>query len=139
MYKYLKFNIIITNKMEKHFNALDKKQASLDHQDWKQVVINPKKNTSAKQGGTKPTKVLSQSQQRETSLLKKAENDDLKHTKITNELRTKIIQGRASQKWKQKDLAQKCNLPVSIINEIESGKAIYNPQHINKIKKILKI
>lgn len=139
MYKYLKYNIIITNKMEKHFNALDKKQASLEHQDWKQVVINPKKNTSAKQGGTKPTKVLSQSQQRETSLLKKAENDDLKHTKITNELRTKIIQGRASQKWKQKDLAQKCNLPVSIINEIESGKAIYNPQHINKIKRILKI
>lgn len=125
--------------MEKHFNALDKKQASLDHQDWKQVVINPKKNTSAKHGGTKPTKVLSQSQQRETSLLKKAENDDLKHTKITNELRTKIIQGRASQKWKQKDLAQKCNLPISVINEIESGKAIYNPQHINKIKRILKI
>ena len=139
MYKYLKYNIIITNKMDKHFNALDKKQASLDHQDWKQVVINPKKNTSAKHGGTKPTKVLSQTQQRETSLLKKAENDDLKHTKITNELRTKIIQARASQKWKQKDLAQKCNLPISVINEIESGKAIYNPQHINKIKKILKI
>ena len=139
MYKYLKYNIIITNKMDKYFNALDKKQASLDHQDWKQVVINPKKNTSVKQGGTKPTKVLSQTQQRETSLLKKAENDDLKHTKITNELRTKIIQGRASQKWKQKDLAQKCNLPISVINEIESGKAIYNPQHINKIKKILKI
>ena len=139
MYKYLKYNIIITNKMDKHFNALDKKQASLDHQDWKQVVINPKKNTSSKQNTSKSTKVLSQTQQRETSLLKKAENDDLKHTKITNELRTKIIQARASQKWKQKDLAQKCNLPISVINEIESGKAIYNPQHINKIKKILKI
>ena len=125
--------------MDKHFNALDKKQARLDHQDWKQVVINPKKNTGAKQNASKSAKVLSQTQQRETSLLKKAENDDLKHTKITNELRTKIIQGRASQKWKQKDLAQKCNLPISVINEIESGKAIYNPQHINKIKRILKI
>ena len=125
--------------MDKHFNSLDKKQASLEHQDWKQVVINPKKNTSAKQNTSKSTKVLSQTQQRETSLLKKAENDDLKHTKITNELRTKIIQGRASQKWKQKDLAQKCNLPISVINDIESGKAIYNPQHINKIKQILKI
>ena len=125
--------------MDHHFNALDKKQASLEHQDWKQVVINPKKNTGAKQNTSKSTKVLSQTQQRETSLLKKAENDDLKHTKITNELRTKIIQGRASHKWKQKDLAQKCNLPISVINEIESGKAIYNPQHINKIKRILKI
>ena len=33
-------------------------------------------------------------------------------------LRTKIIQGRASQKWKQKDLAQKCNLPLQQLDEL---------------------
>ena len=77
-----------------------------------------KKRKIAKQNTSKYTKVVSQSQQRETSLLKKAENEDLKHTKITNELRTKIIQGRASQKWKQKDVTQKCNLPISVINNI---------------------
>ena len=38
-----------------------------------------------------------------------------------------------------KQLAQKCNLPLQIINEIETGKAIYNHQHINKIKRVLKI
>ena len=39
----------------------------------------------------------------------------------------------------QKDLAQKLNIPVKMINEIESGKAIHNPQVISKIKRILNI
>jgi ribosome-binding protein aMBF1 (putative translation factor) len=123
--------------MEKHFNALNKKQASLDHQDWKQVTI--RSTQSISQEKKQCNKKISQAQQKDIKLHKQVEEDNLKHTKITQELRTKIIQGRASHKWKQKDLAQKCNLPVSVINEIESGKAIYNPQHINKIKRILKI
>jgi len=123
--------------MEKHFNTLDKKQTSLDHQDWKQITLRSKQ--SINQEKKQSTKKISQAQQKDIKLHKQVEEDNLKHSKITQELRTKIIQGRASQKWKQKDLAQKCNLPVSVINEIESGKAIYNPQHINKIKRILKI
>ena len=50
--------------------------------------------------------------------MKKADNDDLKHDKITLELRVKIQQGRSAQKWTQKDLANRCNLPVTVINEI---------------------
>ena len=132
--------------MEKHFATLDKKNSklhrestsvSLDHQDWNTVTLKSKK--TIKQENKQNTKKLSQAQQRDNKLLKKAENDELKHDKVPQELRTKIIQKRASLKWKQKDLAQKCNFPVTVINEIESGKAIYNPQHINKIKRILKI
>ena len=114
--------------MDKHF-------AALDHQDWKQVVLS---GTKKKSDSTKPKKI-SQAQQKDIKLHKQVENDELTHKKISQELKTKIIQARSSQKLKQKDLAQKCNLPVSVINEIESGKAIYNPQHINKIKRILKI
>ena len=123
--------------MEKHFNTLSKKQESLDHQDWNQVSLRSRK--SINQEKMKSTKKISQAQQKDIKLHKQVEEDNLKHMKITNELRTKIIQSRASQKWKQKDLAQKCNLPVSVINDIESGKAIYNPQQINKIKRILKL
>tara|TARA_Y100000287_G_C14069915_1_gene280258 strand:- start:6 stop:377 length:372 start_codon:yes stop_codon:yes gene_type:complete len=123
--------------MEKHFDALNKKQTSLDHQDWKQVTLRSKQSIT--QEKKQSTKKISQAQQKDIKLHKQVEEDNLKHTKITQELRTKIIQGRASQKWKQKDLAQKCNLPVSVINEIESGKAIYNPQQINKIKRVLKL
>ena len=132
--------------MDKHFETLDKKNLklknqqqmnTLDHQDWTTVTLKTKK--TIKQENKQTTKKLSQAQQRDNKLLKKAENDELKHDKVPQELRTKIIQTRASLKWKQKDLAQKCNFPVTVINEIESGKAIYNPQHINKIKRVLKI
>ena len=132
--------------MEKHYDVLDKKNLklrnqqqsnTLNHQDWNTVTLKTKK--TIKQENKQNTKKLSQAQQRDNKLLKKAENDELKHDKIPQELRTKIIQTRASLKWKQKDLAQKCNFPVTVINEIESGKAIYNPQHINKIKRVLKI
>jgi ribosome-binding protein aMBF1 (putative translation factor) len=121
--------------MDKHFDSLDKKQVSLEHQNWTPQVIRKKKDNI--DGGSK--KKISQSQQRDNKLMKKADNDDLKHDKITLELRVKIQQGRSSQKWTQKDLANRCNLPVTVINEIESGKAIYNPQQINKIMRILKI
>ena len=132
--------------MDKHYDVLDKKNLKLrnqekstmmDHQDWNTVTLKSKK--TIKQENKQTTKKLSQAQQRDNKLLKKAENDELKHDKVPQELRTKIIQKRASLKWKQKDLAQKCNFPVTVINEIESGKAIYNPQHINKIKRVLKI
>ena len=129
--------------MESHFAVLDKRTAKLSkervtmkHQDWTTVTLNSKK-TREKQDKTS-TK-LSQAQQRDNKLMKKVDNDELKHDKVPQDLRTKIIQKRASLKWKQKDLAQKCNFPVTIINDIESGKAIYNPQHINKIKRVLKL
>ena len=129
--------------MESHFAVLDKRTAKLSkervtmkHQDWTTVTLNSKK-TREKQDKTS-TK-LSQAQQRDNKLMKKVDNDELKHDKVPQDLRTKIIQKRASLKWKQKDLAQQCNFPVTIINDIESGKAIYNPQHINKIKRVLKI
>ncbi len=132
--------------MDKHYDVLDKKNlklinkrksTTLDHQDWNTVTLKTKK--TIKQENKQNTKKLSQAQQRDNKLLKKAENDELKHDKVPQDLRTQIIQKRASLKWKQKDLAQKCNFPVTVINEIESGKAIYNPQHINKIKRILKL
>ena len=132
--------------MDKHYDVLDKKNlklrnqrqsTTLDHQDWNTVTLKTKK--TIKQENKQNTKKLSQAQQRDNKLLKKAENDELKHDKVPQELRTQIIQTRASLKWKQKDLAQKCNFPVTVISEIESGKAIYNPQHINKIKRILKL
>ena len=113
--------------MDKHFDKLD-------HQDWKSVILNPSKNNKIESG-----KKISQEKQKDIKLHKQVENDELVHKKITNELKTKIIQARCSKKLKQKDLANQCNLPVSVINDIESGKAIYNPQQINKIKRILKL
>ena len=115
--------------MDKHF-------AALDHQDWKTVVVKTKQSKAEKQTTTKK---FSEAQQKDIKLLKQVEEDNLKHKKVPPEIRKLIQLRRCELKWTQKDLAQRTNLQVTIINEIETGKAIYNPQHINKIKRVLKL
>ena len=110
----------------------DNPESIFDHQDWKTLIV---KKTKEKPDKNKPkiTKVGDPNVKME----KKIEEGKLEHKKITNELRVQIQQGRASKGLTQKQLANSVNLPQSIINEIESGKAIYNHIHINKIKRFL--
>ena len=42
-----------------------------------------------------------------------------------------------AKKMKQVELAKDANLPVKTINEYESGKAIPNPNILNKISRVL--
>ena len=53
-------------------------------------------------------------------------------------LKNNLINSRVKKKLTQKELANKCNLSIKIIVDIESGKANYNANHINKIKNLLK-
>jgi len=90
-------------------------ESLLDHQDWKQIVIGKKKSKSPeKNKNPENTKLL--------KIEKKADNDELKHDKITKELRTKIQQGRASKGLTQKQLANNVNLPLQKITEIEKSR-----------------
>ena len=107
----------------------------LDHQDWKPVII--RKN--AKQNVESVKKKLNNETLKKISIENKAENDELKHKQITIKLRYSIQKARCNQSLTQKQLAQKVNLSLQIISNIESGKAIYNHQHINKLKRFLKI
>ena len=120
--------------MDKHFNTLDKQ---LDHQDWKPVIV--RTNKSKEEDKKTTTKKLSEAQQKDIKLLKQVEEDNLKHKKVPPEIRKQIQGRRCELKWTQKQLAQRCNFQVTIINDIETGKANYNPQHITKIKRILKL
>ena len=106
----------------------------LDHQDWKDIVTRKKHKKNASN-----TKKVDDTTQKLIKIEKKADNDELKHDKITNVLRVKIQQGRSSKSLTQKQLANNINMPLQKIQEIESGKAIYNAQDINKIKRFLKI
>ena len=106
----------------------------MDHQDWNTIVIRKKKEDkkeSKKNNNSEFSKLK--------SIEKKAEEDNLKHKKISSELKTDIQKARCLNKLTQKELANRVNLPLQIISEIESGKAIYNHQHINKIKRFLKM
>ena len=110
-----------------------------DHQDWKTIIM----NSSLKKRDKGPIVTVTKSKQTSINqtaikLEKKVDNDELKHAKVPDELRIKIIQNRNSKKITQKQLANGVNLPLNTIAEIESGKAIYNHQHINKIKRYLK-
>ena len=113
--------------MEEHFNTLD-------HQDWKTIIIKkPKENVK------NSTKKINNDAQKKISVEKKAEEGDLKQKKITLELRQDIMKARTAKSLTQKQLASYINLPLQIISDIESGKALYNPQHISKIKRYLKL
>jgi len=111
-----------------------------DHQDWKTIIM----NSSLKKKDKGPIVTVTKSKntnfdKNAIQIEKKVENDDLKHIKVADDLRIKIIQSRNSKNLTQKQLANSVNLPLNIISEIESGKAIYNHQNINKIKRFLKI
>lgn len=105
----------------------------MNHQDWKTIVVHKPKSNEKQSNVVKTTPT----QQKHRSIEKKAENDELKHKLITVEMRKTIQQARACKGFTQKELAQKCGFTPKILNEIESGKAIYNANHMNKIKKQL--
>lgn len=108
----------------------------LDHQDWKTLIIHNKKNNKDKNNNKNK---IDANTQKLISIEKKADNDNLKHDKIPNDLRIKIQQARSSKGLTQKQLANQINIPLQKISEIENGKAIYNAKDINKIKRFLKI
>ena len=96
----------------------------MNHQDWTPVVI-------------KKTKTVVT-----TKINNKSDNDldeIEKKTNISLDNRLIIQKARLIHKLSQKQLAQKINVNPIIINEIESGKALYNGQHIGKLKRLLNI
>jgi ribosome-binding protein aMBF1 (putative translation factor) len=109
----------------------------MEHQDWKQYIIHckePLKGTDVKVGSKKQnvpdkSKVMDE----------KIEKGDLKHQKIDPKLSKEIQKHRLSMGLTQKQLANKLSIPSKLINDIETGKALYNGQQISKIKRFLKI
>jgi putative transcription factor len=106
-----------------------------DHQDWKDIVVRKKLDKTIASNAKK----IDNATQNLLSVEKKADNDELKHDKINLELRQNIQKGRSSKGLTQKQLANSINMPLQKIQEIESGKAIYNGKDINRIKRFLKI
>jgi ribosome-binding protein aMBF1 (putative translation factor) len=65
--------------------------------------------------------------------------DMAKKTKYVAKATSDAIRtARCEKKLTQKELAQKCNMDVSIIAEIErGGNCVYNATHVNKIQSVL--
>ena len=106
-----------------------------DHQDWKPVVFkkSDSNNKSKEEKSTTAASSLSS-----VGVYKASGDDDVKKTKsISKNTSQAIISARCEKKMTQKELAQKCNMDVSIINEIERGVCVYNATHVNKIQSVL--
>lgn len=108
-----------------------------DHQDWKTIIV---KNSNKKSEIKKLAKKIDDTTQKMMKIENKADNDELKHDIYTKEFRISMVQKRTkSLNMTQKQLATRLNMPEKTIKDIESGKAIYNAGHYNKIKRLLKI
>ena len=103
------------------------------HQDWTPVVFN-KKSNNVKDKSVPPLASSLSS----VGIYKVASDDELKKTKyVSKNTSQAIMSARTEKKMTQKELAQKCNMDISIINEIERGACVYNATHVNKIQSVL--
>jgi ribosome-binding protein aMBF1 (putative translation factor) len=103
-----------------------------DCQDWTPVTFN-KRNAA-----TPAAKPVATSSLANVGVYKAASDDDTKKTKYVSKTTSDAVRiARCEKKLTQKELAQKCNLDVAIVNEVERGGGVYNAAHINKIQTVL--
>ena len=112
----------------------------MSHQDWTPVVFSNKsdKKSNSEKSSSSSSFSSSTSSLSNVGVYKAASDDDVKKTKYVLKTTSQaIMSARTEKKITQKELAQKCNMDVSIINEIERGACVYNAAHINKIQSVL--
>ena len=115
--------------------VLNASRKNMSHQDWTPIVFNKKSQGCEKE---KEKSSSSSSSLSNVGVYKAASEDDVKKTKyVSKSTSQSIMSARAEKKMTQKELAQKCNMDVSIINEIERGACVYNAIHVNKIQSVL--
>ena len=105
---------------------------SLNHQDFVTVNVG--------YGSKPPPKpAISSSSNNKTQTGKGLEQEEKKVKYVGGILANSIIQARNAKKMTQKDLANRTNMKQNDITQIETGKAIYGGDIINKINKIQRV
>ena len=112
-----------------------------DCQDWTTVTMSKtKRQATASADASTPAQSQTNSASAVVAAITKpvGSQDDQKKTKYIAKVTSDAVRvSRCEKKFTQKELAQKCNMDVSIISEIERGGCVYNPTHVNKIQSIL--
>jgi ribosome-binding protein aMBF1 (putative translation factor) len=118
-------------------------QRTPDCQDWTTVTISKTKKQDTVTSNTMKTQQLYPSNSASavvaaTTASKTADGDDTKKTKYIAKVTSDAVRtARCEKKLTQKELAQKCNMDVSIVAEIERGGCVYNAAHVNKLQSVL--
>lgn len=120
-----------------------------DCQDWTTVTMSktrPQKDAAAATAAGPPRTAASITASMNsasavvaaTTSASKSNDDEAKKTKyIAKATSDAVRSSRCEKKLTQKELAQKCNMDVSIIAEIERGGCVYNATNVNKIQSVL--
>jgi putative transcription factor len=114
----------------------------MDHQNWETHIIHCKESNKNSNNTTKNTNKNSSKHKdvsKAVKLEKMVDEDKLSHKHISKDVANLIKNKRCEMKLKQKDLAKQLNVNVSVINEIETGKAIHNGKLISQIKRKLNL
>ena len=111
-----------------------------DCQDWTTVTLSKPKSKT--QPATQKSTTGSTSSVNSASAVVAATTagggDDTKKTKYIAKVTSDAVRtARCEKKLTQKELAQKCNMDVSIVAEIERGGCVYNAAHVNKLQSVL--
>jgi putative transcription factor len=112
------------------------------HQDWEKVVIGKKKTeTTTEKKPQVQNAITSIATNKPAWKIEQQVDSDVGKpiNYVSKNISKSIIQARVALKLSQKDLAQRLNMQVKDIHEIESGKAVENKATLSKIKRFLKI
>lgn len=105
----------------------------MEHQDWDTLFVSSNKKNNNQEG----SKSKQYAKSKEQKMSEAEEEGKLSHKKMDLEFGKTLQKYRLSQNMTQKDIAQKLNIPVKDINEIESGKMKHNGQLMGKIKRLI--
>jgi len=102
----------------------------MSYQDWTPVIIH---------GKAAPSNQKSPPPHREVTKEQKLDREELgTHKKVSLSMAKMIQQGRLAKGFKtQKDLAIAVGVNVSVINSYESGRAIPDPNVLQKLRRVL--
>lgn len=120
------------------------KKFGFEHQDLETIILHSKKlNKKDEIKNKKRTKLgIDNIERKKTvdSKLHKIENemDNLKIEKVSKSISQEIINNRTKLGIKQKDLANRINVPVQVIQQYENGSSQTDIKILLKLEKVLK-
>lgn len=148
------FVIIMSSNNQRNRYSTPEREAP-DCQDWTPVTMSKTRPATASSykdaAATRPTLASMAATKNSASAVVAAttsvskgtgtgdDTDMAKKTKYIAKATSDAVRtARCEKKLTQKELAQKCNMDVSIIAEIErGGTCVYNATHVNKIQSVL--
>ena len=108
----------------------------MDHQDWTKVDIGNKNNIPSSE---RSNKILPKSNTDMHSRKLNENGDEFKTKTWSMTIQKNVQQLRLSIKLDQKQFAQQLNVPLSVIQNIENRKGVYDGKLVDKINRRYKV